>query len=91
MLLEKRIDDMIEAGWHVLASDFDPAAFEHWRAEAFKCLAALLGPDHTYTRSFRNYVQSASDKTDLLIGGGILTAAKEEAANREASTGQAEQ
>jgi len=87
MLLEKRIDDLIEAGWNVLASDFDPAAFEHWRNQAHMCLTALLGREHTYTLSFMNHVRSASDKTDTLIGGGILSAAKEEVEKRGLSTG----
>jgi hypothetical protein len=81
MLSEKRIDDLIEAGWHVLESDFDENAFQNWRREAFKCLAAMLGPDHTYTRYFKKFVDQ-HPRAGLLTGGGILGAAKEEMANR---------
>ena len=30
MSIERRMDDLIEAGWGVLDSDFDPIAFQHW-------------------------------------------------------------
>ena len=76
MCIEKRIDDLIGAGWGVLESNFDPAAFHNWRREAFHCLNDLLGPDHAYTEYFGNRLQEAEQK-DLLVGGGILTAAKE--------------
>jgi hypothetical protein len=85
MQVEKRIDDLIEAGWHVLNSDFDTEAFQHWKKQAFNCLSALLGPDHTYTLYFKNYVREAEEK-NLLAGGGILTAAKEEMAKRGPTT-----
>lgn len=89
MFVEKRIDDLIEAGWHVLDSDFDTMAFQHWRKQAFKCLTALLGPDHTYTRSFRNYVHSMEEKKNVLVGGGILTAAREELAKNNSENEEA--
>jgi hypothetical protein len=76
MCVQRRIDDLIKAGWSVLESDFHPVAFHNWRREAFYCLNALLGPDHAYTEFFRSYVQEAEEK-NLLVGGGILTAAKE--------------
>ena len=46
MSIEERIDDLIEAGWGVLNSHFDPGAFQRWRQRAFDCLAAMFGPDH---------------------------------------------
>lgn len=76
MCVQRRIDDLIQAGRSVLESNFHPAAFQNWRKEAFYCLNALVGPDHAYTEYFRNYVQE-SEKTALLVGGGILAAAKE--------------
>ena len=77
MAVEQRIDDLIEAGWGVLDSDFDPVAFQRWRRRAFDCLTALVGPDHVYTRHFENFVRQGG-KTDLLAAGGILSAAKEQ-------------
>lgn len=78
MSVEQRIDDLIEAGWGVLDSDFDPVAFHRWRRRAFDCLTAMLGSDHVYTRHFENFVRLGG-KTDLLAAGGILSAAKEQA------------
>jgi len=42
MLGEKQIDAMIEAGWQVLESDFDPEAFGAWKKRATICVNALL-------------------------------------------------
>jgi hypothetical protein len=82
MSIERRIDDLIEAGWGVVNSDFDPLAFHHWRRSAFDCLTAMFGPDHVYTRHFENFVQQGGE-TDLLAANGILSAAKEqESCNR---------
>lgn len=73
--LEEQIDNLIEAGWHVLDTDFDRAAFINWRQRAFECLRTLLGPDHPYTACFRAFVVH-EEKSDLLAGTGILVAAK---------------
>ena len=78
MSVEQRIDDLIEAGWRVLHSNFDPGAFQLWRRRAFDCLTAMAGPDNVYTRHFAKFVQQGG-KTDLLIASGILSAAKEQA------------
>jgi hypothetical protein len=69
------LDDLIEAGWHVLDSDFDPAAFHHWREQASICLEALLGRNHPYTQSLKSF--EAEAKT-LLASGSILTPTKGE-------------
>ena len=82
MSVEQRIDDLIEAGWGVLDSDFDPVAFQHWRRRAFDCLTAMVGPDHVYTRHFANFVRQGG-KTDLLAAGGILSAAQEQMARND--------
>ncbi|MBI5250303.1 MAG: hypothetical protein HY912_12480 [Desulfomonile tiedjei] len=84
-VIEKRIDELIEAGWDVLYSDFDVRAFDQWKKRAFSCLTVLLGPDHTYTKSFGNYVDAA-EEISLLVGGGILTAAKEQMTNTGSRT-----
>lgn len=77
MLAEKRIDDLIEAGWRVLETDFDPRAFQVWRSRAFDCLTVLLGSKHAYTLRFADYVRQA-ERMDALAGEGILSAAREE-------------
>lgn len=77
MLEEKLIDDLIEAGWYVLDTNFDETAFRNWRERALYCLAGLLGQDHHYTESFRSWVQG-DEKNNVLTGGGILSAVKEE-------------
>jgi hypothetical protein len=73
---EQRIDDLINAGWHVLETDFDVVAFQHWRKLVSDCLDTLLGPDHTYTQYFEDYVQKP-EKINLLTAEWILEAAKE--------------
>ena len=78
MTMERRIDDLIDAGWGVLHSDFDPVAFQRWRSEAFACLTAMVGPDHVYTRHFANFVRQGGT-TDLPAGAGILSAAMAQA------------
>ena len=77
MIIENRIDELIMAGWRVVDSDFDPVAFDHWRLKAFDCLTAMLGPDHSYTKYFQNFVKE-SHRTNILAAGGVLVAAKEQ-------------
>jgi hypothetical protein len=76
MSVEQRIDDLIEAGWEVLDSDFDPVAFQRWRRRAFDCLTEMVGSDHVYTRQFASFVRQGG-KTNLLAAEGILTAAQQ--------------
>ena len=78
MSIERRIDDLIEAGWGVVDPDHDRIAFHHWRRSAFDCLTAMFGPDHVYTRHFANFVRQGGE-TDLLATNGIMSAAKEQA------------
>ncbi len=77
MKIERKIDELIEAGWGVLKSDFDPAKFQHWRLKAFECLTEMLGPEHVYTKYFEKFVRKGDSK-NVLAGGGVLVAAKEE-------------
>ncbi len=60
MSIERRIANLIAAGWYVLDSDFDPAALQHWRVQAFHCIHAVLGPDHVTTKDFENLVSFGS-------------------------------
>ncbi len=82
MSVERRIDELIKAGWGVLDSDFDPVAFQHWRRKAFECLTAMFGPDHIYTKYFEHFVEQG-DKTNVLAAGGVLVAAKQQMASNE--------
>ncbi len=77
MSVEEQIDDLIEAGWGVIDSDFDPVAFRRWRRRAFDCLTAAVGPDHVYIRHFERFVRQEGE-ADILIASGILSAAKEQ-------------
>ena len=79
MAVEHRIDELIEAGWGVLDSDFDPVAFQRWRRRAFECLIAAVGLDHVYARHFERFVRQEGEG-DLLLASGILSAAKEQMA-----------
>ncbi len=81
----KAIDELIEAGWHVLESDYDPAAFMQWRRRAFDCVVVLLGSDHPYAQFFQEFV-SKDNKGSLLTGAGILTATKEQIASQNQRT-----
>ncbi len=44
-MLEKKLDKLIEAGWNVLKTDYDPIALREWREQACECMSDLLGPD----------------------------------------------
>jgi len=79
MTVEQSIDDLIVAGWCVLNSNFDAAAFAIWRRKALDCVTALVGPSHTYARYFKDFVEKADTKS-VLAGEGILIAAKEQLA-----------
>ena len=81
MLATKAIDDLIDAGWQVLESDFDPVAFMKWRRSAYECVVVLLGPDHPYALFFEQFVNK-DNRGGLLTGAGILTATKEQLAAR---------
>jgi hypothetical protein len=74
----KLIDTLIEAGWRVVESGFDPLAFDQWRQTAFDCLLAIFGPHHAYTQYFAAFVKRP-DTSNLLAGGGLLVAAKQHA------------
>ena len=59
---ERLIQDLIEAGRHVVDTDFDEAAFRAWRERALACVAGLVGPDHHYTQAFRLSVCQQQEK-----------------------------
>ncbi len=76
MYEEKSIDDLIEAGWYVLDSNFDETALQNWRDRALTCLTKLLGPEHVYTQQFNDWVRNR-EKLNVMAAGGVLVAAKE--------------
>lgn len=76
MRTQERVDQLIETGWNVLETDFDPAALRAWRKQAFDYLQAELGPEHPYTRHFHDYVELDEMRSVLAVGG-LLVAAKE--------------
>ena len=59
MPIERLIDELIDAGWTVIETDFDEKAFARWRQSAYDCVAALLAPDHPCLRFFRDHVKEA--------------------------------
>ena len=77
MDLKTRLDQLIEAAWRVIETDFDPVVFQQWRAHALACVTEMVGPDHYYTHCFREYVQDAREPP-ILAGRGILEAVKEQ-------------
>ncbi len=70
----KRLDDLIEAGWHVVDTEFDAEALYYWKKKALDFLTDFVGPDHAYTRSFKDCIQQ-TEQFDPLDGSDILTAA----------------
>ena len=89
MSIERRIDDLIEAGWGVVASDFDPIAFHHWRRSAFDCLTAMFGPDHVYTKHFAKLVRQGVE-TDLLAARWHTERSQRTGVLQQAGTGQSQ-
>jgi hypothetical protein len=43
MTIERRVDDLIAAGWHPLGPDFGPVAIQHWRRSVFDYMTARYG------------------------------------------------
>lgn len=77
MYAEDAIDRLIEAGWYMLDSEFDPTAYQNWKERAYECVSTLMGPKHTYTRYLRQFVEEDWKKS-LLNSEGILVAVKEQ-------------
>ena len=62
MPIERRVDDLIAAGWRALGPDSGPVAVQHWRRRVFDYMTAVYGPDHVYTRHFENCVRQGEKK-----------------------------
>ena len=74
MSFEKQFDDFIEAGRHVIDTDFDPIAFQQWRTHAVTCLSAPMGYNHAYAKCFVAHHKDPK-QNNLVVGGGILAEA----------------
>jgi hypothetical protein len=61
MCNEKRLDALIEAGWHVIDTEYDKRALYFWKKKAYDFLENFVGPDHVSTQGFRNYILSLED------------------------------
>jgi hypothetical protein len=55
---EKRLDDLIEAGWHVIDSEFDRQALMFWKKKAYDFLTDFVGPEHASTQVFKSFAAS---------------------------------
>ncbi len=76
---ENTLDNLIEAGWNVLKTNFDEVAIEKWRKEALDCVAELAGPDHPYTVYFKARADQNSKGGEIHAGGaGFFNTAKEQ-------------
>ena len=73
MPIEQRIDNLIAAGWYVLDSDFDPAALQHWRMQAFHCIEAMLGSDHVTLKILKILSHLALGLISLNSGAEVTT------------------
>jgi hypothetical protein len=69
----KRLDDLIEAGWHVVDSEYDAEALCYWKKKVLDFLTDFVGPDHACTQSFRHCVQQ-TELFDQFDGCEILAA-----------------
>jgi hypothetical protein len=83
----KRLDDLIEAGWHVLDTEFDAEALYYWKKKALDFLTDFVGPDHTCTQSFRDCIQQTEqfaplDRGDIFAAAGTKPSVIEERSKR---------
>ena len=76
MSSDEKFEEMIIAGWEVLARDFNEIAIGNWRRQACKFLNEMLGPDHLYTSNLVDKAPKEGAMRDL-YGIGLLCAAKE--------------
>jgi hypothetical protein len=69
----KRLDDLIEAGWHVVDTEFDARALYYWRKKALDFLTDFVGPDHACTQIFRHGIEQP-ELFDCLDGSEVFAA-----------------
>jgi hypothetical protein len=80
----QRIEALIEAAQNAVDAELDLRAAYEWKREAVEYLMTHLGPEHYYTQYFTEYMKEIEQR-NLLTGGGVLTAAKEEIARQNAA------
>lgn len=66
--LDQQLTKLVEAGWHVIESDFDTAAFLTWREAAVKCLNELMGPEFERSRNSRELSDQAESRRGVVAG-----------------------
>lgn len=63
--LDQQLRNLVEAGWHVIESDFDRGAFLKWRKAAVACLDELMEPDEKNTLSEGVRLEKVTGENDL--------------------------
>ena len=81
----QRIDDLIEAARTAIDDDLDLSTIHEWKQEAVAFLTETLGAEHYYTQYFTTYLKEF-EQQNLLTGGGLLSAAREEIAARSSAS-----
>lgn len=76
MSSDQKFEEMIIAGWEVVAQDFNEIAIVKWRKQACTFLTEMLGADHPYTSNLVDKAPKEGAVRDL-YGIGVLCAAKE--------------
>jgi hypothetical protein len=46
---ENHFNELIDAAWRVINTDFDEHEFQVWREKALECVTFLVGPEHEHT------------------------------------------
>jgi hypothetical protein len=85
---EQRFEEMIKAGWNVVARDLHEIAILKWRKRSCEFLSEMLGPEHSYTLNLGDKASKASAMC-ILSGLGVLCAAKESMFHERTSLGSA--
>jgi hypothetical protein len=76
LYVKQKFEEMIKAGWDVVARDFDEIAILAWRKRACEFLTEMMGPEHPYTLNLADKASKAREMR-ILSGLGVLCAAKE--------------
>jgi hypothetical protein len=58
MQFSKNLDDVIEAGRHVVDTGFDERAYLVWKKKVHRFLSDFAGPDHAGARKVNNSIET---------------------------------